>query len=209
MPGDALHDLDRSRVRTSGRMLLDDRVGDGIALVLELAEQLVCPARARRPCRESLQGGARDASELPRTDRDQVEPVLENRPRGARDADVQLGGSDRGGGRSCAGSAGADHRRADVDLRGARGSGEPAWPRGWRRRASARAITSVATCSTAPSTSRRCSPRTSCGPSRSTSTTATSRTSCATCSAMPTSRRSSTMPSSRRASKRSATGCRC
>ena len=26
-------------------MLLDDRVGDGIALVLELVEQLVCPAR--------------------------------------------------------------------------------------------------------------------------------------------------------------------
>ena len=64
--------------------------------------------------------------------------------------------------------------RPPPHLRRARRAGQPPGPPPRRPRAWGRATTSASSCSTAPSTSRGCSPPSSCGPCRSTSTTGTS-----------------------------------
>ena len=106
-------------------------------------------------------------------------------------------------------SGGAHRRRPNRDLRRARRACEPARAPPGRARRRAAATTSASTASTASSSSRRSSPRTSCAPSRSTSTTGTSRPSCATSSTTPTSSRWCTTRGTRRGSPRCATRSRC
>ena len=101
-------------------------------------------------------------------------------------------------------SRGARVRRPAPHLRRGRRAGDAPRARARRARRRSRRPRRAATSTTRSSTSKGCSPRSSCARSRSTSTTATSRTSCATSSTTPTCAPSCSTASSRRSSRRSA-----